>query len=486
MAKLQDLAQEQKKFEIKKEKFFRDYYRKESKRNQGDARTCFRYPEHLVSSALCANLQIQSEWEAKLEKLLKTRSRFMEDEVDLSPTADVLCGVDRCSWNIFSVAARYLRACLKLPSNQILNVILQISDMKGNLSYKYPDIIHLVYEHDEAGVWVSEVLGHLKAVELKLRRSLTVLLIAFSRSKAQDPTDRIAALLSLTNDTSQRLLKPNYSLGAGHAYQRAMIKAFSENMGLVLLENFVSPSLSHIPGTSSCVPDFACFSPWCDVLEISEEHDLDHDPYRIEDNFTHPEFTVHGNLLSAYGEVLDSIAYCTSIISPAGMYHFQSNHAIREGHLILDQCLPRVHDFTFIASVQEGVLCYESNPWLLEKSILDIIQSRNGQAALQDNGTSLSHYRIYARDGTRKSKQKWSSQLYVHNQGRQLLRTADGWLAIGPARINSLKVGDLIVSLGARSESYALRPLADGTHLSRGLVEVEDHSAVNYKEPKFP
>ncbi|KAH6672072.1 heterokaryon incompatibility protein-domain-containing protein, partial [Halenospora varia] len=140
-------------------------------------------------------------------------------EVVLSPTADILCGGDRCSWSIFSAAAHYLRACLKLPCDQILNIILQISDMKGDLSYKYPDIMHLGYEHDEAGVWVSEALGHLKAAELKLRRSLTFLLITFSRSKARDPTDRIVALLSLTNKTSQRLLKPDYSLGAGHAYQ---------------------------------------------------------------------------------------------------------------------------------------------------------------------------------------------------------------------------------------------------------------------------
>jgi hypothetical protein len=182
MAKLQDLAQEQEKFEIKKEEFFRDYYNRDSERD---------------SWALCANLQIQSKWEAKLEELLKTQSRFMEDvnedfrqglydlfsrtyfqrlwiihEVVLSPAADVVCGADRCSWNIFSVAARYLRACLKLPCDQILNIILQISDMRGNLSYKYPDTMHKGWEHDAAGVWVSETLGHIKAEELKLRRSL--------------------------------------------------------------------------------------------------------------------------------------------------------------------------------------------------------------------------------------------------------------------------------------------------------------------------
>ncbi|KAE9367886.1 HET-domain-containing protein [Stipitochalara longipes BDJ] len=561
IAKLQDLAQEQEKLEAKKESFLRDYYHTESKRNQADARAYFRY------SALGASIQIQSKWEAKLEELLKAQSRFIEDingdfrqglydifsrtyfqrlwiiqEVVLSPVCDVLCGADRCSWDIFSAAARYLRVCLKLPCDQILNSILQLSDMKGNLSYKYPDIMHLGYDDDEAGVWISEALGPLKAAELKFRRSLTFLLITFSRSKAQDPTDRIVALLSLTNEISQRLLKPNYSLGAGHVYQQAMMAAFSQNMGLILLEKFVPPSLSHIPGTPSWVPDFACFSPWCKALEFSEKGDLDFDPYGIKDDLEHGAFTVHGDLLSARGKVLDSIAYCTSIISPAEMYHFQSNYDIREGHLILDQCPPKVHDFTFIASVQEGVICYESNPWLLEKQILDIIQSHNGQAALQDNGTSLSDYRIHACYSTRKSKvdgsqrpdpqdfwlsqwesinkafqlsqveekdlsdlesglikwkwekydyltalrhhwaqQKWSSQLYVHNQGRQLLRTTDGWLAIGPVGINSVEVGDIIVTLGVRSAYYALRPLADGTYLLRGLVEVEDDSAGNYK-----
>jgi hypothetical protein len=567
IAKLQDLAQEQEKMEAKKEKFFRDYYHKESKSRQGDGQAYFRLSAHLVPSSLGASLKVQFEWEAKFEELLKAQSRFVEDlngdfwqglcdifsrtyfqrlwiiqEVVLSPTADVLCGADRCSWSIFSAAARYLRVCLKLPCDQILNIILQIADMKGNMSYKYPDIMHLGYDHDEAGVWVSEALDHLKAAELKIRRSLPFLLINFSRSKAQDPTDRIVALLSLTNETSQRLLKPNYSLGAGHAYQQAMMAAFSQNMGLILLEKFVPPSLSHIPGTPSWVPDFASFSPWCDALKFSEEHDLDHDPYGIEDSFIHCVFTVHGDVLSAWGEVLDSVAYCTPIISPAEMYHFQSNTSIREGHLILDQCPPKVHDFTHIASVQEGVLCYESNPWLLETPILDIIQSHNGQAALQDNGTSLSDYRIHASYGTRKSKvdgsqnsdprdfwlsqwqsintalqlgqveeqdlsdlesglmkwksenrddlialihhwaqQKWSSRLYVHNQGRQLLRTTNGWLAIGPVGINSVKVGDIIVSLGVRSAFYALRPLADGTHLLRGLVEVEEYSAGNFK-----
>ena len=571
MAKLQDLAQEQEKIEAKKEKFFRDYYCKESKRNQGGGQSYFRLSAYLVPSSLDASLKVQFEWEAKLEELLKAQSRFMEDvngdfwqgiydifsrtyfqrlwiiqEVVLSRTADVLCGADRCSRSIFSAAARYLRVCLKQPCDRILNTILQIADMRGNLSCKYPDIMHLGYKDDEAGVWVSEALGHLQTAELKIRRSLPFLLITFSRSKARDPTDRIVALLSLTNETSQRLLKPNYSLGAGHAYQQAMMAAFSQNMGLILLEKFVPPSLSHIPGTPSWVPDFASFSPWCDALEFSEDHDLDHDPYGIEDNLIHCAFTVHGDLLSACGEVLDSVAYCTPIISPAEMYHFHSNIAVRKGYLILDQFPPNMHDFTHIASVQEGVLYYETNPWLLEPSILDIIQSHNGQAALQDNGTSLSDYRIHASYGTRKSKadgsqtpdprdfwlsqwqsinkafqlchleekdlsdlesglkewksenrhdlialihqwaqQKWSSRLYVHNQGRQLLRTTNGWLAMGPAGINSVRVGDIIVSLGARSAFYALRPLADGTHLLRGLVEVEEQSAGNYKGPNL-
>jgi len=559
MATLQDLAQEQEKFEIKKENYLRDYHRKESKRN---------YLVPPAASVLGTVLRIQSEWETKLQDLLKTQSKLVEDvngdfrdglynlfsrtyfqrlwilqEVVLSPTADVLCGADRCSWNIFSMAARYIRACLKLPCDRILNVILQISDMKGNLSYKYPGIIHLGYEDDEAGVWVSEALYHLKAKELKLKSSLTSLLITFSRSKARDPTDRIVALLSLTNDATQRWLKPNYSLGAGHAYRQAMMTAFSQKMGLVLLEKFLPPSLSHIPGTPSWVPDFTCSSPWCNALEFSEENDPDHDPYGTEDNFISPPFKIYGDLLSVCGEVLDSIAYCTSIISRAEMYHFQPSPIIREGHLIVDSCPPKVHDFTFIASVQGGMLSYESNPWLLEKWILDIIQSHNGQAALQYNGSSLSDYRIHACYETRKAEvdgtqtpdprdfwfsqwksinkafqldqveekdlldmesglmewtwenrdklvalihhwaqQKWSSELYVHNQGRQLLSTTDGWLALGPVGINGVKVGDLIVRLGSRSTFYAVRPLADGTHLLRGLVEVEGHSVGNRKE----
>jgi hypothetical protein len=87
-----------------------------------------------------------------------------------------------------------------------------------------------------------------------------------------------------------------------------MMAAFSQNIGLVLLEKFVPPSLSHIPGTPSWVPDFACFSPWCDALELSEEHDLDQDSYNIKDNYPDTAFAVHGDLLSAYGEILGSVA----------------------------------------------------------------------------------------------------------------------------------------------------------------------------------
>jgi hypothetical protein len=62
------------------------------------------------------------------------------------------------------------------------------------------------------------------------------------------------------------------------------------------------------------------------------------------------------------------------------------------------------------------------------------------------------------------------------------LRTTSGWLAMGPVGINSVKIGDLIVRLGSRQAQYALQPLADGTHLLRGMVELESWATLKLRK----
>jgi hypothetical protein len=72
------------------------------------------------------------------------------------------------------------------------------------------------------------------------------------------------------------------------------------------------------------------------------------------------------------------------------------------------------------------------------------------------------------------------------------LLTTGRWLAMGPAGINSFKVGDLVVRLGRRQVFYALRPLADGIHLSPRLVGAEPWPLLAYsnkgdhKPDEFP
>ena len=562
--KLPELAQEQNKLEVSKEKFSRKYC-------EGGVSVYAK--SHGSRERSLENFDINAEWTTELAGLTNTEFNLLEaenqdlwqgccdlfsrtyfervwiiQEVILSPTAVVLCGPDSCSWQIFSLVARYFRAFIKPPHDRILNLVLQIWDIQGNLSYKYPEYCksRLRYISDYGDQYISEALESMKANELKYRKSLTFLLIDFSTSKARDPRDRVYALLSLLDEATQPLLKANYALTVGQVYQQATIIAFSQNLGILLLEKFAPPSLSHMPGTPSWVPDFACSTFWSDPIgpdefcyggeAFSEEY---WDCFK--DNFTYPPYTIDGDILSIYGDILDSVTQCTYITSPAEMCHFDLSYSTASAKPVISNLnSPDMSDFNLIGSIHTDT---KNSLWLPENPFLEAISSPNGQAALHDNSTNLDEYHLacgrvrnselngvkqtdpwdycfsqwdfinksfrlgrlheeeipdteyrlvgidnedeFWRRQYHWAQQKWSSQLYVHKHGRQLLRTRDGYLALGPIGISSVKPGDLIVGLGWSLAYFALRPLADGTYSLRGRVIVEECPAVPFKKSKL-
>ncbi|KAF4618001.1 hypothetical protein G7Y89_g15004 [Cudoniella acicularis] len=550
LAKLPELGQKQEKFETEKEDFFRECY--EGKRS-------------LDSGAQYSAFDIECEWTAMFGDLRKTELKSPDNkncqlwqglcdifsrtyfervwiiqEVVLSPTAVVLCGPHRCDWSVFCLAARYCQTFLTLPHNRILNIIIQISDLKGNLTYKHPDYYAKYFEYSGNDRLDTMGLEAMKAADLKQKKFLSSLLINFSTSKATDPSDRVWALLSLLDDASQQLLKANYALDIGHAYQKAMIAVFCQKKGLALLSKFRPPSLSRIRGAPSWVPDFACDFSW-GVRIQEEEEECDQEDFWDDENDESKDtygcalpFTIDGDILLAKGIILGSITYCTYIISPAEMCHFDMDYWDWKEISISDLNPPDMSDFTLIASAHEETIHKGSSLWLLEGSFLDVLESPNGQVALYENSTSLYDCRIWAcggkysltpnegektdlrkqwfsewdsinksfqlsqSDATNQggteyrgreqevwdmqnylakhyhwAKQNWSDQLYVHKHGRQLLKTREGWLALGPIGINSVQIGDVIVTFGDRSERFALRPLADGTYSLRARCYIQ-------------
>lgn len=540
LSRLPELVQKQEVFEAEKESFFREC----SERELSVQQTRSGWAAKLDILKMDCTLKINESdplWQGLCDIFSRTYFQRLSiiQEIVLSPAAVILCGQDQCDWNRLCLAARYCRAFLKLLCDWIIDKIIQISNLQDNLAYRYPDYYEQQLAHFGDTTWFLASLEAIRAADLERKKCLSSLLVNFASSKVINPCDRVWGLLSLTNDDTRNLTKPNYALSIGQTYRQAMEVAFTENLGVALLLKFASPCLSQMPGVPSWVPDFTCDLSW-DVSIVeppTDDYEIvwDDEEDRSKDVFDGGlSFTTDGDILLADGVILGTIEYCTYIVSPAEMCHFEVNYTDCGPIVIANANLPNMHDFTPIGSTREEVIQGKTCPWFLEEAFVKILESANGQVALHSGNTSLDDCRIRASREKRNfaaedtvettlrgywfdqwntinrsfqllqsdaveepptgysrgendsefwtqqyhcAQQKWSSHLYVHKHGRQILKTKEGWLAIGPAGINSIEVGDIVASLGDRSRRFALRPLEDGTYTLRGEVVAEKYPA---------
>lgn len=543
LAKLPELAREQTRLESVKEEFIRKVYE--------DTRLKVR-KESVHAFIHSQRQQWYKEWSEMFDELSKPNLELLEisskelwlgihdlfsrsyferlwivQEVVLSPKAVVLCGNDICDWIAFFKAARYVHAMgdvIAGPNVRILDLILQISDLQGNLSHKHAEYYKYLLHHlleSEEDVWIAQNFDSVKELELKTVRSLTSLLICFSACKARDPRDLVFALLSLLQESSQRQIQANYSLSTAHVYKQAIMTAISEDAAVtLLLQEFTPPSICHIAGTPSWVPDFSCNQFWSVDNEICGS---------IPPPFTAPPSAADGSIFYVNGVKFDRVAWCTNLISRAEMYHFDPSSGP-------EMCLPDMKNFILVSSAKDyGEVSEWKSRAVLETSFADLILSANGRTALQENGILLDALRIEASgdgnnlqeysfgdsdtwkewlmqwkaintpyrswEGTERrqlnsvygyvtdpegedqywrkqynlAQRQWSDCLYVHKYGRQLFKTIHGTLGLGPVGINGIQYGDIIVSLHRASRYFVLRSLGDGTYTFRGTVILEKH-----------
>jgi hypothetical protein len=322
---------------------------------------------------------------------------WIVQEVILSQRGRVICGQFSCDWDHFYKAARQIHDLNLIRDPPLtLRRIITISDRRGYLWHKeqahYELLIDQILGRDLLEPYIEVPhIEDLRGADRIETASLAFLLEQFSDSQATDPRDRVFALLSLVNTRGPDQLQANYGLTEGQLYHKTMSYVLPQERGFNLLVYFAPPSLSHIPGTPSWVPDFGCPRLWTDELIeplIGEPFSFRGLPI------------VDGASLEISGIVYWEIEACTIFISPAEAYHFQAPKPLSTPNIMTfsDLVPPDMSDFMLVANAlpttkysesQQDFQEWESQSFQeripQDEVFWDVLNSVNGLAALEMN-----------------------------------------------------------------------------------------------------
>jgi hypothetical protein len=455
---------------------------------------------------------------------------WIVQEVTLSRKGLIICGPYSSDWDHFCKAARQIHELNQLKNPPpTLRRILGISDRRGNLWYKEPihyeslldDIMHSQSRYDcDNNAFTIPHIEDLRVADRIETTSLKFLLEQFSDSQATDPRDRVFALLSVVDTRGLDQLQADYRLTEGQVYYKTMSYLLSQEQGSNMLEYFAPPSLSHIRGTPSWVPDFSCPRLWTEELiqPIIEEHYPFCGPTQVD-----------GESLMINGRVYGEIKACTIYVSPAEVFLFQrADSIIAQNTTLSDSMPPDMSDFIFEMAIRyvdeysEGEKETERRKWKerlmrkfpQEEMFWDILKSPNGLTTLEINEMphgsfstrfteslslenevenwerirrrlqwekkrNLSRGNMKLRDmACSWAQRERKSSLYLHKHGRQLFMMSRDIrhhhvLGLGPPRLHGIKAGDLVVRLDGERQLCALRKQPDGNYTFRGVVILE-------------
>ncbi|KAH8753990.1 heterokaryon incompatibility protein-domain-containing protein [Hyaloscypha finlandica] len=338
-------------------------------------------------------------WQAIIDLLSRTywNRLWIVQEVTVSHRGRVICGPYSSDWDHFYKAARHIHDLNIIKDPPLtLGRILTISDRRGYLWYKEQLHYELLIDSITSGD-TSHYIPHiedLRGADRIQTTSLKFLLEQFSDSQATDPRDRVFALLSLVDAKGRDQLQADYGLTEAQVYHKTMSYVLSQERGADLLEYFAAPSLSHIQGTPSWVPDFRCPRLWtAEVIESVIE-----DPI-----FINEPPIVGGESLLISGIVHGKIKACTICMSPAEAYHFRRPESIvtQDIKILSDLVPPDMSDFILaiedvyadswkshksVEVGQEQDMEFLTRKTPQEDAFWDVLTSPNGQTALKTNG----------------------------------------------------------------------------------------------------
>lgn len=313
-----------------------------------------------------------------------------------------MCGEYSSDWDNFYRAARYIHDLNLIKDPPLtLRRIITISDRRGYLWHKerahYESLIERMMNYLSDDIIHIE---HLRRADQIETARLCYLLEQFSDSKAADPRDRVFALLSLMDVQEPNQLPTDYALTEGEVYYNAMSYVLSRERASDLLGYFAPPTLSHVRGTPSWVPNFSCPRVWKDV---STEY---FEPLINDRFFNYETPTISGEILMISGAVYEKIEACTIYTSPAEAHHFPQEDCItektRELHPPKPDIKPDMNDFILViqdifdhvyaskVSQREELVpelgreCISSR-LPLEEEFFGVLKSSHGLTALQTN-----------------------------------------------------------------------------------------------------
>lgn len=319
-------------------------------------------------------------------------------EVILSQRGQVICGPYSSDWDHFCNAASQIHdlGLIQVPP-LTFHRILAISERRGVLWHKEREQYGLLIDALTTDENRFHDVPHIEDFRGSNRietASLSFLLEQFSDSQATDLRDRVFALLSLVDAQGADRLDADYALAEGQVYLKTMSYVLSQERRSDLLEYFAPPSLSHVRGTPSWVPDLSCPRLWSDELI---EPILDHRFSSVH------RTTIDGESLKIGGIVYDKVAFCTIYMSPAEVSHFQPLDLIapKNAKTFSDLRPPDMDDLILViedlpwkfAMSTKGFQHFERE-WRSrlmrripqEEVFWSVLKSPNGQAALQMNG----------------------------------------------------------------------------------------------------
>jgi hypothetical protein len=454
-------------------------------------------PSDLSAKRRLEEILIEPSWPA-VTNLLSSRSYFLRlwiiQEVALASKALVACGDHRIDWKTFFEAAVFVWSCPAL--------------VKGWNSLR---ILHQIVE-----------IGSMTFDEFP--RSMSGLLGKFPNSQATEPRDYVYALLGLPQ---RRLLGcdicVDYSKAVGKVFQDATEYCFAQDQQLWLFERqSIEPSSRSefaVPSWVSILPHWVLHRLYPFVPEIQESLGVVQ------------TFSIKGDILTACGVILDTVALVTENFSANNIKRIILQAFSNMVSIIPKQTPNLIHNaahktFQMIRSigVEEEDFSNILSQWLLEElellpSVLEQNPKLGGLAEtksqaqrrfadeLQDDMDNLdfvhknavwewSIEHLSKGDGLRFERLQWTlfkPKGPKHALAVNLFRTSTGFSGFGPFGGNNspdmapaVQVGDCLALFPTVERPMIIRGCGDGTYNLIGIAHVGNILEIPWFEGELP